>query len=284
MPERDEPPILEEMRGAVALVTLNRPRRSNAWTLEMTRLLPRIIRRCDEDDAVRAIVVTGAGEAFCAGMDVAEGGFERRTDADGRLFDPRSWTLRTPIIAAIQGTAVGVGITLPLHFDIRIAAEDAKLGFIFVRRGFVPEANSTWLLARLIGQSRATELVLTGRFFSGREAEAIGLVSEALPREKVLPRALELGEEIAAHTAPAAVALTKQLMWSNLAQPDPEVAYEREHRASLWCFRSPDVREAVEAFREKRPPRWKLRPSRDLPGAENPAASPRGGPGEGGKR
>src|SRR5437660_4134974 len=193
--------ILLERRGGVAVVTLNRPERRNAYTPRMGAELHAAFAELDADDAVRAIVVTGAGRDFCVGADLERGGgtFSRTENFE----DPRwpagtpqgPWDMATPVIAAINGSAVGVGLTLPMQWDIRIAAADAKLGFVFNRRGVIPEANSTWIVPRLVGVSRAMELLLTGRLFTGEEAAAIGLVSRAVERERVLPVALEIAEE-----------------------------------------------------------------------------------------
>lgn len=265
--------ILTDVTRGVALITLNRPERMNAYTAQMGRELNQALDAFDADDAVRAIVVTGAGRAFCAGQDLAAGGetFDRDDDPRPGRAEPATrprfapWTLRKPVIAAINGHAVGVGLTLPLQFDLRIVAEDAKLGFVFARRGILPELASTWILPRLVGIARACDLMLTGRIFSGREAAAIGLANEAIPQDRVLPRALDIARDIATNVAPLSAALTKRLLWEHLACPTPERAAEREI-SGLWPLgRSADAREGVMAFLEKREPRWSLRPSADLP-------------------
>src|SRR6266705_1849939 len=203
--------ILLEVSEGVALVTLNRPERLNAYTPTMGHELAEAFAACDADDAVRAIVVTGAGRGFCAGADLARGGasfdrdaaaeYERGTPADEPWRKPRravaAWDVRKPIIAAINGAAVGVGATLPMQWDIRIAAESARIGFVFVRRGVVPEALSTWTLPRLVGMSRAAELLLTGRMLSAREALEFGLVSRVVPDPELLPTARAMAAEIA---------------------------------------------------------------------------------------
>jgi len=160
---------------------------------------------------------------------------------------------------------VGVGLTMPLQWDIRLAAEDAKLGFVFVRRGLVPELASQWLLPRLVGFSRAAELILTGRIFTGREAEAMGLVSRALPSAEVLPAALDLADEIARECAPVAVALAKRQLWAHLAEPSFKAAEATEARWFQWSGAQPDATEGVRAFMEKRTPAWSGSPTRDLP-------------------
>jgi enoyl-CoA hydratase/carnithine racemase len=271
--------ILLDVADGVAVVTLNRPERLNAWTRTMGRELHEAFAACDADDAVRAVVVTGAGRAFCAGADVAAGGgsFERGAPDDAGWAPPADrpwakppraiapWQVRKPIIAAINGPAVGVGATVPLQWDIRLMAESARLGFLFVRRGLVPEAMSTWLLPRLVGMARAADLLLTGRLVAAREALDLGLVSRVLPDAELLPAARALAAEIARDTAPVAVALTKWLLWNLVEEPDPARAEELEARAFWWAGTQPDAREGVRAFLEKRPPRWGMRASADMP-------------------
>jgi enoyl-CoA hydratase/carnithine racemase len=271
--------IVLEAADGVAVVTLSRPDKLNAWTRTMGRELHEAFAACDADDAVRAIVVTGAGRAFCAGADMASGDrtFERGAPDEAGWAPPADrpwakppravapWQVRKPIIAAINGAAVGVGATMPLQCDIRLMAESARLGFVFVRRGLVPEANSTWLLPRLVGMARAAELLLTGRTLGAREALDMGLVSRVVPDAELLPAARALAAEIAETTAPVAVAVTKWLLWGNAAEDDPARAEELEARAFWWAGRQPDAREGVRAFLEKRPARWSMRPSADMP-------------------
>lgn len=262
--------VLCDIEGGVALLTLNRPKRRNAFTAQMGHELEELLRECDADDSVRAVVVTGAGNHFCAGADLDRGGDTFRTDTRPAAPRPERserrerlepWQVRKPIIAAINGSAVGVGLTLPLRYDIRIAARDAKLGFVFVRRGVMPELSSTWILPRLIGVARASELLLSGRIVLGEEAARMGLVNEAVDSDQVVSRAMEIARDIAVHTAPASVALTKRIIWQNLAEPDPAQAARTEARAFAWLGTQADAREGVVAFLEKRPPRWKLAPS-----------------------
>ncbi len=268
------PVILVDIADHVATLTLNRPERMNAYTTQMGIELNQALADLDANDDVRAIVVTGAGRAFCAGADLGSGGetFDRdeadvekdRTEASNRpRFAP--WEIRKPIIAAINGHAVGVGITIPLQYDMRIVAEDAKLGFVFARRGILPELASTWILPRLIGIARACDLMLTGRIFSGREAAELGYANEAVPKDRVLPRAMEIARDIATNVAPVSAALTKRLLWEHLACPTPEQASERE-TAGLWPLgRSADAKEGVTSFLEKRDPQWSLRVTTDMP-------------------
>ena len=258
-----------DVEDGIAQITLDRPERMNAWTAQMGAELNEHLLRCDEDDAVRVVIVTGAGRAFCAGADLERGGDtfaggdERTERGSARTILP--WEVRKPIIAAINGAAVGVGITMPLQYDIRIAASDAKLGFLFVRRGVVTELSSTWILPRLLGIARAADLLLTGRIVTGEEAARLGLVNEALPAERVLPRAREIAREIAENAAPVSVALTKQMIWEHLGGPPPLEVAKREAKALYTLGRSADAKEGVMSFLEKRKPRFTLSPTKDAP-------------------
>jgi len=259
--------ILVECAERVGCITLNRPERRNAYTARMGAELGDAFRELEADEAVRAIVVTGAGKYFCAGADLGGGGatFNRLSDDEARQRDrerasaaPRPWEMRTPIIAAINGSAVGIGLTLPMQWDIRIVARDARLGFIFNRRGVTPEANSTWIVPRLIGVSRAMELMLTGRLFSGVEALEMGLVSQAVDAEQVLPTAMALARDIADNVAPLSAAITKRMIYQFLSEPDRNAAHALEARAFGWVGAQADAREGVTSFLEKRAPEWKL--------------------------
>ena len=260
---------LFDLKDGVATITLNRPERMNAWTAQMGAEINGHLVRCDEDDEVRAVVVTGAGRAFCAGADLERGG---ETFAGGgadptarprRVIQP--WEVRKPIIAAINGAAVGVGMTLPLQYDMRVAARDAKLGFLFVRRGVMTELSSTWILPRLVGIARAADLLLSGRIVLGEEAAALGLVNEAVVTADVLPRAHEITRNIADNCAPVSVALTKRMIWEHLGGPPPLEVAKREAKA-LWALgRMADAREGVQSFLEKRKQRWSLSPTKDIP-------------------
>ncbi len=265
--------ILCEESDGIATITLNRPERLNAFTGVMGRELHEAFRDCDADDRVRVIIVTGAGRGFCAGADLAGGGgtfgrdsrttFEQQVESGRRAIRP--WAMKKPIIGAINGAAVGVGITLAMQWDIRIAAESAKIAFAFVRRGVVPEALSTWILPRLIGVSRAAELLLSGRTLTAREALDFGLLSRVVPDAELLPTARGIAEDIARNAAPVSVAITKRLIWSNLAEPDMQRAEEVEGRAFWWSGTQPDSFEGVRSFLEKRAPQWKMKPSSDMP-------------------
>ncbi len=270
-----EQTVLCEVKDGVAELTLNRSERMNAFTPQMGVELIQAFRRLDEDDSVRAIVVTGAGRAFCAGADLGGGGETfagRETDGDedeilpeeARARNIQPWKLRKPVIAAINGHAIGVGLTLPLQWDIRIAAKDAKLSFAFVQRGIMPELASTYILPRLVGIARASDLLLTGRIFLGEEAAQLGVVNEALEREQVLPRAREIARYIVEKCAPASVALTKRFIWEHLNANDPLAVSEREARGMAQLGRLPDAAEGILSFVQKRKPEWKLKPS-DVP-------------------
>jgi enoyl-CoA hydratase/carnithine racemase len=261
--------ILLEVADGIAKVTLNRPEKLNAFNQQMGAEISEAFADLDERDDVRVLVVTGAGRAFCAGADLSGGGgtFDRgeapRPAAPRRLVRP--WNMKKPIVAAINGPAVGVGITLPMQWDIRVAAESARIGFVFVRRGVVPEALSTWTVPRMIGLARANELLMTGRILSAREALEFGVVSHVWPDAEFMPRTMELARDIAENTAPVSVAVTKRLIYGLLAEPDAEKANQIDSRAFWWIGRQPDAYEGVSAFLEKRKPAWKMKPSKDFP-------------------
>ena len=263
--ERDDP--------GVALLTLNRPEALNAWNDRMAREIDEALRECEADDAVRAVVITGAGRAFCAGADLSAGGasFQPAEPERGEARPPladfpnRFWPFQMtkPVVAAINGHAIGVGITFPMTCDVRFVAEDAKLQFAFVRRGMIPELASHAIVPRVVGLSRAADLLLSGRMFSGREAAALGLASQALPAGEVLPAALAYAREFRL-AAPASVALTKRLLWESFGIDAPAMM-KREAPLFAWTARQPDAREGIVSFLEKREPAWKLKPSVDLP-------------------
>jgi enoyl-CoA hydratase/carnithine racemase len=252
----------------VATLTLNRPEKRNAWNRHMGMEIRAALRDADARDDVRAIVVTGAGKDFCVGADLEGAGTvfdEARTERGGERLSLKAWDVRKPIIAALNGAVAGVGATLPLHWDIRIAGESTRLTFVFVKRGLTPEAASTWILPRIVGLSTASELLLTGRLVRAREALELGLVSRVVPDAELLPTALGLAREIAKETAPVAVALTKQLIWRFLSEPDPTVAERLDGLVFGWTTQSPDAKEGIRAFQDKRPARWGMRVSSDVP-------------------
>jgi enoyl-CoA hydratase/carnithine racemase len=252
----------------------------------MARELIEAFDQADADDAVRAVVVTGAGRGFCAGADLGAGGstFDWREREAGDSGVPRDGggqvTLRIfdslkPVIAAINGPAVGVGITMTLPMDVRIAASGTKIGFVFAQRGIVPEACSSWFLPRVVGISQAMEWVATGRVFSSEEALAGGLVRSLHPADDVLPTAHALAAEIAGSAAPVSVALARRMMWTMLGASHPMEAHRADSRAMFARGQSADAREGVESFLEKRPARFGDRVSDGLPeifpGREEPA-------------
>lgn len=268
----------EQIRYAVAdgvlTLTLDRPDRLNAFTARMGDELREAFDRSDADDDVRAVVVTGSGRGFCAGADLAAGGAvfahedggrgDVRRDAGGRLT-LRIFESTKPVIGAVNGPAVGVGATMTLPMDVRLAADTARFGFVFARRGIVPEAASSWFLPRVVGISRALEWTMTGRVFAAAEALDGGLVRAVHPAAALLPAAYALAAEIAENAAPVSVALTRQMMWRMLGADHPMEA----HRLDSWAVtrrgRSADAAEGVGAFLDKRPARFPDRVSADLP-------------------
>jgi enoyl-CoA hydratase/carnithine racemase len=273
-----------EVSDGVATITLNRPDKLNALNAAMFHGLMAAFDAADADDAVRAVVVTGAGRAFCAGADLSGGAatfdYDRHASAlyaDGEP-DPEAHRDRggqlvlrifrslKPVIAAINGPAVGVGLTMTLPMDIRIMADSAKAGFVFARRGIVPDGASSWFLPRLVGISRALEWCLTGRVFPAAEALDGGLVRELCPAADVLPRATGLAREIAAGAAPVSAVITRHLLWQSLGADHPMASHQIESRAIYDTGRMADAAEGVAAFLAKRDPAWTLAPSRDLPG------------------
>ena len=262
-----------EVAGQVATIMLNRPERRNAWTRRMGIEMRHALQQADERDDVRAVVVTGAGRDFCVGADLEGGGtvFDEARASEQEKAERvslKAWEVRKPVIAALNGAVAGVGATLPLQWDIRLAGESTRITFVFVKRGLVPEAASTWLLPRLVGMSRAADLLLTGRLISAREALDMGLVSRVVPDAELLPAAQALGRDIAEQTAPVAVALTKQLLWQMTGELDPAAAERLDAQVFGWTTQSPDAREGIRAFLEKRPARWKMKPTADAPALE----------------
>jgi enoyl-CoA hydratase/carnithine racemase len=254
--------IRYEVSHNVLEITLDRPDRLNAFTPTMGRELIEAFDRADADDEVRAIIVTGAGRGFCAGADLAAGGetFDWRERRSGDEFPRdgggqvalRIFESKKPVIAAINGPAVGVGITMTLPMDIRVAVAGAKIGFVFVRRGIVPEACSSWFLPRLVGISQAMEWVATGRVFMAEEARDGGLVRSVHAPEALLGVARGLAREIADNAAPVSVALSRRLLWTMLGASHPMDAHRADSRAMFYRGQSADANEGVTAFLEKR--------------------------------
>jgi enoyl-CoA hydratase/carnithine racemase len=272
--------ITVQREGHVATVWLDRPERGNGFIAAMQVELHRRLAELDADDAVRAIVVTGRGRFFSTGADLEPGGAnfafdeeQTRAARDAMAQRPRPWQMRTPIIGALNGAAVGLGLTFALQWDIRIVNETAKYGFVFTRRGLIPEQNSLWLLPRLVGVATATELLLTGRMFPGSEAKELGLAAHAVPANEVLPKALQLAEDIATSCAPTAVGITKQLLYELLGEADRESAFRREWEIFRWTGRQPDSAEGVAAFLEKRAPEFEASKPPDVPWLDGRSAS-----------
>jgi enoyl-CoA hydratase/carnithine racemase len=266
--------ITTELADRVLTITLNRPERLNAWTGQMGKELSAAMDRADEDDEVRAVIVTGAGRGFCAGADLAGGGetfdHRKREHAGPARDSGGEWTLRIfraikPVIAAINGPAVGVGATMTLPMDVRLAAEDARMGFVFARRGIIPEACSSWFLPRVVGISRAMEWVSTGRVFTAQEGLEAGLLRSLHPAGELLDAAHELAREIAENTAPVSVALARRLMWRMLGAEHPMVAHRADSRGMVARGQSADAVEGITAFLEKRDAHFPDRVSDGLP-------------------
>jgi enoyl-CoA hydratase/carnithine racemase len=276
MPDYQE--ILYEVDGAVLTITLNRPDKLNAFTFTMMNELIDAFDQADADDDVRAVIVTGAGRGFCAGADLSagDGTFDYR-DTSGnkaRLEDARDGgglvTLRIfeskkPVIAAINGPAVGVGVTMTLPMDIRLASDQARFGFVFARRGLVPEAASSWFLPRVVGISQAVEWVMTGRVFPAAEALAGRLVRSVHPPGDLLPAARALAQEIAEYTAPVSVAVSRHMLWRMLGADHPMEAHKLDSRIIWERGRTEDAREGVMSFLEKRPAEFPMKVSTDMP-------------------
>jgi enoyl-CoA hydratase/carnithine racemase len=263
------------VKDKVGLITLSRPEHMNAFTVRMLDEMLEILREVQRDDGVRAVVVTGEGKAFCAGADLSAGGgtFDANAaganvgvsghrDGGGRVA-LAIYASRKPVIAAINGHAVGVGITMTLPMDVRVAAEDAKIGFVFARRGIVPEACSSYFLPRIVGISKATELCLTGRVFAAKDEPA--LFNHVVARDQVLEKAMSIAQEIALNTSAVSVALSRALLWHGLGEPDPQSAHLIDSKAIHWTGRNADAYEGVQSFLEKRAASFTMSAWRDLP-------------------
>jgi len=283
--------VIADIMDGVLTITLNRPEKLNAFNAAMCADLLRAFDDADRDDSVRAVIVTGAGRGFCAGADLSAGSsvfdFDTRPDkaalgspvrADGTIdygheavrdnvgkVAMRIFGCLKPVIAAVNGAAVGAGITLILPMDIRLASETARLGFPFVRRGIVPEGASAWFLPRIVGIGRALEWCTTGRLFDAQEALAANLVRSIHPPQELIPAAQSIAHEIAECAAPVAVALTRQMMWRGLGMADPMDAHRIDSRGVYTRGRSADAKEGFAALSEKRAPNFVDRVSRDMP-------------------
>ncbi|WP_290648344.1 crotonase/enoyl-CoA hydratase family protein [Aquisalimonas sp.] len=266
-----------QVDDAVLTITLNRPDRMNAFNDVMRRELIAAFDAGDEDDRVRAIIVTGAGKAFCAGADLQKGGetFNRDKREDQELSNSlrdgggtvtlRIYACRKPVIGAINGAAVGIGATMQLPMDIRLASSRARFGFVFARRGITMEACSSWFLPRLVGMQLAAEWVYSGRIFGAKEALRGGLVRSVHEPDALMTEARELAREFADNTSAVATVLNRQLMWRMLGADHPMEAHKIDSRAIAYMGQSADAREGVSSFLEKRPARFTMKPSSDLP-------------------
>ncbi|MBV8386178.1 MAG: crotonase/enoyl-CoA hydratase family protein [Acidimicrobiia bacterium] len=270
--------LLYEVDGPVLTITLNRPDKLNAFTFTMMRELIDAFDNADADDDVRAVIVTGAGRGFCAGADLAAGDstFDYRDTSgnEAKLEDARDggglvalriFESKKPVIAAVNGPAVGVGVTMTLPMDVRLASDNARFGFVFARRGLVPEAASSWFLPRVVGIGQAMEWVMTGRVFPAAEALAGGLVRSVHPSDELLGVAKALALEVAENTSGVSVALSRQMLWRMLGADHPMEAHKIDSRVIWEQGRSGDAREGVMSFLEKRPPDFPLRVSADMP-------------------
>jgi enoyl-CoA hydratase/carnithine racemase len=258
-----------EVRDRVAVITLDRPAQRNAFTGAMGDSLGRAYAHCDTDDEVRVVVVTGAGDAFCAGADLTPQGETFAAPAEERQFSsspvrPTAWEIRKPVLAAMNGHAIGIGMTLAMHCDLRFMATGAKYGFVHNRRGVLPDAHAHWTVPRAVGFARAADLLLSGRHFTAEEAFAMGLAARALPPDEVLPAALEYARDLAVNTAPLSIALSKRLLWHEptLDADECDRLETAYHRVVMGRG---DAREGVMAFLERRDPQWSLSPTRDWP-------------------
>ncbi len=274
-------PVFETLRYAVdqqvATITLHRPEKLNAFTPQMADELIAAFDATDADDEVRAVVVTGAGRAFCAGADLGSGGAtfdykerysmqpgEVHRDGGGRV-SLRIFRSLKPVIGAINGAAVGIGLTMQLPMDVRLASSEAKFGFVFARRGITPEAASSWFLSRVVGISSALEWVATGRIFSAQEALERGLVRSVHAPDQLLPAAYALAREIADNAAPVSVAMARQMIWRMAGAAHPMEAHRLDSRAIQSRGSSRDAKEGIASFLEKRPAQFPDRVSADLP-------------------
>lgn len=274
--------LLYDVKDGIATVTLNRPEKMNAFTTLMRDELIAVFDETDCDDNVRVVIITGAGKAFCAGADLSNGGntfnYAARKDSareenrvgdvyrdGGGLTTLRIFNSLKPVIGAINGAAVGIGVTMQLPMDIRMASTQARFGFVFARRGIVPEAASTWFLSRLVGMQNALEWCYTGRVFNAQEALQRGLVRSLHEPDELLPAARLLAREIADNTAPVSIALTRQMLWRMAGAEHPMMAHRIDSRAIQARGRSSDAKEGVSSFLEKRTPVYPNKVSTDMP-------------------
>ena len=282
MPAPSFETLLYNVDDGIATITLNRPDKLNAFNTQMRDELIAVFDETDADDAVRAVIVTGAGRAFCAGADLSSGGktfdYAARGESardkykvgevyrdGGGITTLRMFKSLKPVIGAINGAAVGIGMTMQLPMDMRLASTDARFGFVFARRGITPEAASSWFLGKLVGMQTALEWCMTGRIFNAQEALDRGLVRSLHAPADLLPAARALAREIADNTAPVSIALTRQMLWHMAGQPHPMMAHRVDSRAIQARGQSADAREGVSSFLEKRTPSYPNKVSTDMP-------------------
>jgi len=267
----EESVLFDLDRDGVATITLNRPDKLNACSGDLLDRLTKLYRRCDEDDEIRAVVVTGAGRAFCAGADMSDaaktfdvaeaGGFDQFSSA-GVHFP--AFKIRKLVVAAVNGHAIGLGMSLAMQCDVRIFALEGKYGIVQVRRGVIGDAYSHWTMVRLVGLSRAAEIMLTGRTFRGDELDRLGVANRVLTADRVLPTALEIARDSAIYAAPLSVAVSKRLLWES-SELSPDQVEHRETELHKHIMSRPDAIEGPVAHVERRVPNWSLRVSRDWP-------------------
>lgn len=274
--------LLYAVEDGIATITLNRPDKLNAFNTQMMKDMIAAFDETDADDNVRVVIVTGAGRAFCAGADLSAGAatfdYDKRGGEDkaareeegvhrdgGGLVTLRIYDSLKPVISACNGAAVGIGVTMQLAMDIRLASDTARYGFVFARRGINPEACSSWFLPRLVGVQTALEWCYTGRLFPAQEAAERGLVRSVHAPDDLLPAARAIAREIADNTAPVSVAITRQLIWRMAGASHPMEAHKADSRGIQARGRAADAREGVTSFLEKRPPNYPDKVSKDLP-------------------
>ena len=268
--------VRTEFRENSLIIYLSREERMNAFTLTMQQEIVKVLDDAEENDDIKAIIFTGDGKAYCAGADLSSGGdtFDNRKGREktndvvrdsGGLLTLRLFKCKKPLIAAVNGAAVGIGATMLLPMDTRICSDQARFGFVFAKRGIVPEAASSWFLPRLIGINKALELCYTGKVISAEEAKEIRLVSEILNQDKLIDRALEIAKEFTAESSQISIALTRQMMWRMLGADDPMEAHKIDSRAVFELGQSGEAIEGVNSFLEKRPPSFPGKVSKDMP-------------------
>ena len=268
--------VRTEVRENSLIIYLSREERMNAFTLTMQQEIVKVLDDAEENDDIKAIIFTGDGKAYCAGADLSSGGdtFDNRKGRErtndvvrdsGGLLTLRLFKCKKPLIAAVNGAAVGIGATMLLPMDTRICSDQARFGFVFAKRGIVPEAASSWFLPRLIGINKALELCYTGKVIPAEEAKEIRLVSEILNQDKLIDRALEIAKEFTAESSQISIALTRQMMWRMLGADDPMEAHKIDSRAVFELGQSGEAIEGVNSFLEKRPPSFPGKVSKDMP-------------------